>query len=102
MKHGPENPELTLNVDLLAPEGYGELIGGGAQRIGAPKLLEQRMKEHNLKEEDYKWYYDLIKYDGVPHCGFGMGLERCVAWMTGVKHVRETIPFLRMINRITP
>ena len=102
MEHDPENPKLTLNVDLLAPEGYGELIGGGAQRIYDAKLLEKRMEEHNIKKEDYRWYLDLIKYGGVPHCGFGMGLERCVAWLTGTKHVRETIPFPRMINRLRP
>ena len=102
MEHDPNDKRLTLNVDLLGPEGYGEIIGGGAQRIGDPALLEQRIDAKGLKKEDYDWYLDLLKYGGVPHCGFGMGLERCVAWLCGTKHVRETIPFPRTLNRITP
>ena len=102
MEPDPDDERLTLNVDLLAPEGHGEIIGGGAQRIGDPEFLEKRIKEKNLKMEDYSWYLDLLKFGGVPHCGFGMGLERCVAWICGTHHVRETIPFPRTINRIYP
>lgn len=102
MEPDPNDDRLTLNVDLLGPEGYGEIIGGGAQRIGDYQLLNKRIKEQNLNREEYGWYLDLLKYGGVPHCGFGMGLERCVAWLCGMHHVRETIPFPRMLNRITP
>ena len=102
MEEDPENEKLTLNVDLIGPEGYGEIIGGGAQRIGDAKKLEKRIEDEGLNREEYAWYLDLLKYGGVPHCGFGMGLERCVAWLCGIKHVRETIPFPRMLNRITP
>src|SRR6056297_2822566 len=102
MEPDPENPELTLNVDLLSPEGYGELIGGGAERSADLDLIEKRIKEQKIDKKDYQLYLDLLKYGGVPHCGFGMGLERCVAWLCGIHHVRETIPFPRTINRITP
>ncbi|MFA6992825.1 MAG: asparagine--tRNA ligase [Candidatus Gracilibacteria bacterium] len=98
----PQDDRLTLNVDLLAPEGYGELIGGGSQRCVNLELLEKRIKDNKINREEYKWYLELAKYGGIPHCGFGMGLERCVAWLCGTHHIRETIPFPRTINRITP
>lgn len=102
MEPDPGNDKLTLNVDLLAPEGYGELIGGGAQRSVNLELLEKRIKEQKIDRREYEWYLDLVKFGGVPHCGFGMGLERCVAWLCGSKHVREAIPFPRTIYRLTP
>jgi len=98
----PENPDLTLNVDLIAPEGYGEMIGGGSERSYDMELLEKRMKDKKIDSKDYEWYLDTIRYGGIPHCGFGMGLERCVAWLCGTPHVREAIPFPRTMNRITP
>ncbi len=101
MKRDPENPELALCADLLAPEGYGEIIGGSEREDDYDTLVE-RIKEHNLPFEAFDWYLDLRKYGSVPHSGFGFGLERIVAWVCGLKHVRETIPFPRMINRITP
>jgi asparaginyl-tRNA synthetase len=96
-----ERPELVLGVDVLAPEGYGEIIGGG-QRIHDPELLLQRIQEHNLPREAFQWYIDLRKYGTVPHGGFGMGIERCVAWICGLEHIRETIAFPRMLNRLHP
>jgi len=101
MEPDPERPELALCVDLLAPEGYGEIIGG-SQRMASHELLLQRIHEHNLPEEAFKWYLDLRKYGGVPHAGFGMGIERAVAWICGLEHVRETIPFPRMLYRLYP
>ncbi len=101
MKPDPNRPEVVLCADLIAPEGYGEIIGG-SQRIDDPKLLEQRFEEHNLPREDYEWYLDLRKYGSVPHSGFGLGLERVVAWICGLDHVREAIPFPRMLNRLRP
>ncbi|PYP91000.1 MAG: asparagine--tRNA ligase [Candidatus Angelobacter sp. Gp1-AA117] len=101
MEPDPGNPELALCVDVLAPEGYGEIIGG-SQRIGDYDLLLQRIREHGLPEEAFKWYLDLRKYGGVPHAGFGMGIERAVAWICGLEHVRETIPFARTLTRIYP
>ena len=94
-------PELALGVDFLASEGYGEIIGGG-QRIHDPVLLEQRIKEHELPPEAYAWYVDLRKYGTFPHSGFGLGVERTVAWICGIKHIRETIPFPRLLYRIYP
>ncbi len=94
-------PELALGVDFLASEGYGEIIGGG-QRIHDPVLLEQRIKEHELPPEAYAWYIDLRKYGTFPHSGFGLGVERTVAWICGIKHIRETIPFPRLLYRIYP
>jgi asparaginyl-tRNA synthetase len=91
----------ALGADLIAPEGYGEIIGGG-QREDDLKVLEKRILEHGLKLEDYSWYLDLRRYGSVPHAGFGLGIERTVAWMTGVEHVRETIPFPRMLNTLKP
>jgi len=101
MEPDPERPDLALCVDVLAPEGYGEIIGG-SQRMASYELLLQRIHEHNLPEEAFKWYLDLRKFGGVPHSGFGMGIERAVAWICGLEHVRETIPFPRMLNRIYP
>ena len=101
MEPDPERPDLALCVDVLAPEGYGEIIGG-SQRMASYELLLQRIREHNLPEEAFKWYLDLRKFGGVPHSGFGMGIERAVAWICGLEHVRETIPFPRMLNRIYP
>jgi asparaginyl-tRNA synthetase len=94
-------PEVALGVDVLAPEGYGEIIGGG-QRIHDLVLLEQRLKEHNLPRQTFEWYLDLRRFGSVPHGGFGMGVERFTAWMTGVEHLRETIPYPRMLYRTRP
>jgi asparaginyl-tRNA synthetase len=101
MQPDPENSELALCDDLLAPEGYGEIIGG-SERIWDLKLLEQRIKEHKLNQKDFEWYVDLRRYGSVPHAGFGIGLERTVAWICGLDHVRETIPFPRLLNRLKP
>jgi asparaginyl-tRNA synthetase len=101
MEPDPQNPDLALCVDVLAPEGYGEIIGG-SQRIGDYNLLVKRIREHDLPEESFKWYLDLRKFGGVPHSGFGMGIERAVAWVCGLEHVRETIPFARTLTRIYP
>jgi asparaginyl-tRNA synthetase len=97
----PDRPEVVLGVDVLAPEGYGEIIGGG-QRIHDYDLLVKRIEEHNLPREAFDWYLDLRKYGSVPHAGFGMGVERCVAWICGLEHVRETIAFPRMLYRTKP
>jgi asparaginyl-tRNA synthetase len=101
MEPDPQRPELALCVDVLAPEGYGEIIGG-SQRMASHDLLVQRIHEHGLPEEAFKWYLDLRKYGSVPHGGFGMGIERAVAWICGLEHVRETIPFPRMLHRLYP
>ena len=101
MKRDPENPKLALAVDVLAPDGYGEIIGG-SQREDDYDELVKRIKEHNLPQEPFEWYLDLRRYGSVPHSGFGLGLERTVAWICGIEHVRETIPFPRMIYRNTP
>ena len=101
MEPDPQHPEFALCVDVLAPEGYGEIIGG-SQRTASHDLLLQRIHEHNLPEEAFKWYLDLRKYGSVPHSGFGMGIERAVAWICGLEHVRETIPFPRMLHRLYP
>lgn len=101
MEPDPQRPDLALCVDVLAPEGYGEIIGG-SQRIGDYNLLLKRIREHGLPQEAFKWYLDLRKYGGVPHSGFGMGIERAVAWICGLEHVRETIPFARTLTRIYP
>lgn len=101
MQPDAERPELVLGCDLIAPEGYGELIGGG-QRIHDPELLERKLAEHGLPTEPYQWYLDLRRYGTVPHAGFGMGLERLVAWVAGRHHLRETIPFPRMVGRLEP
>ena len=101
MKPDPERPELSLSVDILAPEGYGEIVGGG-QRLDDLDLLLRRITEHGLPQEAFEWYLDLRRYGSVPHAGFGMGIERVVAWICGVEHVRETIPYPRMLSRLTP
>jgi asparaginyl-tRNA synthetase len=97
----PDRPEVALGVDILAPEGYGEIIGGG-QRIHDADLLLRRIQEHNLPEEAFNWYLDLRKYGSVPHAGFGMGIERVVTWICGIDHLRETIAFPRMLYRTRP
>jgi asparaginyl-tRNA synthetase len=101
MKPDPNDPEVALAMDMIAPEGYGEIIGG-SQRIDDHDLLVQRIKEHGLPLEAFQWYLDVRKYGSFPHSGFGMGIERVVAWVTGVPHLRETIPYPRMLNRIYP
>jgi asparaginyl-tRNA synthetase len=101
MEPDPQRPDLALCVDVLAPEGYGEIIGG-SQRMASHDLLLQRIHEHGLPEEAFKWYLDLRKFGSVPHGGFGMGIERAVAWICGLEHVRETIPFPRMLYRLYP
>ncbi len=101
MQPDEERPELALGMDVLAPEGYGEVIGGG-QRIHDYELLVKRLEEHNLPREAFEWYLDLRKYGSVPHGGFGLGIERCVGWICGLEHVRETIAFPRMLYRMHP
>lgn len=101
MQPNPENEDTVLCADLIAPEGYGEIIGG-SERINDLELLEQRIDEHQLDTESYQYYIDLRKYGSVPHSGFGLGLERTVAWIAGVEHVRETSPFPRLLNRLYP
>jgi asparaginyl-tRNA synthetase len=101
MKPDPDRPEISLSVDVLAPEGYGEIIGGG-QRIDDYDLLLSRIKEHQLPQEAFEWFLDLRRYGSVPHGGFGMGIERLVTWICGLEHVRETIPYPRMLYRLYP
>jgi asparaginyl-tRNA synthetase len=101
VKRDAVDPRLTLSVDVLAPEGYGEVIGGG-QREDDLAVLEASIAHHKLPKEPLEWYLDLRRYGSFPHAGFGMGIERCVAWICGLPHVRETIPFARMLNRLTP
>ncbi len=101
MQPDPQNPSLALAVDVLAPEGYGEIIGG-SQRIHDYDLLVRRLEEHHLPREAFEWYLDLRRYGSVPHSGFGMGIERLVSWICKLDHVRETIPFPRMLYRIYP
>jgi asparaginyl-tRNA synthetase len=101
MKPDPAQPDRALCVDVLAPEGYGEIIGGG-QRLDDYDLLLQRIKEHDLPPEAFEWYLDLRRFGSVPHGGFGMGIERCVTWICGLEHVRETIPYPRMLYRLYP
>ncbi|HVR38628.1 MAG TPA: asparagine--tRNA ligase [Thermoanaerobaculia bacterium] len=101
MQPDPEDSSLALGLDMIAPEGYGEIIGG-SQRIHDHDLLLQRIQEHGLPVEAFQWYLDVRKYGTFPHSGFGMGIERCVAWISGVPHLRETIPYPRMLNRIYP
>ncbi|MEM1531153.1 MAG: asparagine--tRNA ligase [Candidatus Bathyarchaeia archaeon] len=100
-KPDPKRPEVTLSVDLLAPEGYGEITGGG-QRIEDLNELMERIKENNLNPEDYKWYIDLRRYGTVPHSGFGLGVERTIAWICKLNHIRDAIAFPRLINRVYP
>jgi asparaginyl-tRNA synthetase len=101
MQPDPNRPEVVLCADLIAPEGYGEIIGG-SERIHDYDLLKKRLEEYHLSLDAYQWYLDLRKYGSVPHSGFGLGLERTVAWISGVEHVRETIPFPRLLNRLYP
>jgi asparaginyl-tRNA synthetase len=101
MEPDPERPELTLSADILAPEGYGEIVGGG-ERMSSADLLVQRIHEHQLPEDAFRWYLDLRRYGSVPHAGFGMGVERVVTWICGLEHLRETIAFPRMLYRIYP
>jgi len=101
MEPDPQRPELALCMDMLAPEGFGEIIGG-SQRLSSLELLRQRIREHNLPEEAFGWYLDLRRYGSVPHGGFGLGVERTTAWIAGVPHIREAIPFPRMLYRIYP
>ena len=101
MAPDPERPELSLSADILAPEGYGEIVGGG-ERLADGELLTRRIHEHNLPEEAFRWYLDLRKYGTFPHAGFGMGIERVVTWICGLEHLRETIAFPRMLYRIYP
>jgi asparaginyl-tRNA synthetase len=101
MKADPERPELALCLDVLAPEGYGEVIGGG-QRAEDLDYLLKKIHEHNLPEESFDWYLDLRRYGTFPHGGFGMGIERCTGWLCGIEHIREAIPFPRMLYRLKP
>ena len=101
MKRDPENQKVVLGMDILAPEGYGEIIGG-SERETSIDVLEERIKEEGLDRKDFDWFLDLRKYGSVPHSGFGMGIERVVAWICKLPHVRETIPFPRMLGRLTP
>jgi asparaginyl-tRNA synthetase len=101
MKPDPARPDVALGADILAPEGYGEIVGGG-ERLANYDLLLARIKEHNLPQEAFDWYLDLRRYGSVPHAGFGMGIERVVAWLCGLEHVREAIPYPRMLYRIYP
>jgi asparaginyl-tRNA synthetase len=101
MEPDPDDPQYSLSVDLLAPEGYGEIIGGG-QRAYDIDLLEARIKEHGLPRKAFDWYLDLRRYGSFPHAGFGLGVERTLAWICGIQHVRETIPFPRLLNRLSP
>jgi len=101
MKNDPDRPEVALCMDVLAPEGYGEIIGGG-QREDVPDILEQKIQQAELPAEDFAWYVDLRRYGSVPHAGFGLGIERTVAWICGLEHVREAIPFPRLLDRLHP
>jgi asparaginyl-tRNA synthetase len=101
MATDPQRPELSLSFDMIAPEGYGEIIGGGERQSNYETLI-RRIREHNLPEESFQWYLDLRRYGSVPHAGFGLGLERTVAWICGTEHIREVIPFPRMLYRVYP
>jgi asparaginyl-tRNA synthetase len=101
MAPDPDRPDLSLSADILAPEGYGEIVGGG-ERLADGDLLLKRIHEHKLPEEAFRWYLDLRKYGSFPHAGFGMGIERVVTWICGIEHLRETIAFPRMLYRIYP
>ena len=101
MKRDPENEEVVLGMDVLAPEGYGEIIGGSEREVDIDVLIE-RIEHEGLNQEDYDWFLDLRKYGSVPHSGFGMGIERVVAWISGITHIRETIPFARTMGRLNP
>ena len=101
MKRDPSNPNIALGVDMIASEGYGEIIGG-AQREDDLAELEKRIVEHDLPADSFEWFNDLRRYGSVPHGGFGLGLERTIAWITGVEHLRQCIPFPRMLDKIHP
>jgi asparaginyl-tRNA synthetase len=101
MKNDPQRPEVALCVDMLAPEGYGEVIGGG-QREDDAVTLQEKINKAGLPAKDFKWYLELRRYGSVPHAGFGLGIERMVAWLCGLGHVRETIPFPRLLDRLYP
>lgn len=101
MKQDPSDSKLSMSMDILAPEGYGEIIGGGEREVSL-ETLEKRIVEHELPRDAFNWYFDLRKYGSVPHAGFGLGLERAITWICGLHHVRETIPFPRMLERLTP
>ena len=101
MKRDPEDDKVVLGMDILAPEGYGEIVGG-SERETDINLLIKRIKAEGLNQADYEWFLDLRRYGSVPHAGFGMGLERVVAWICNLSHVRETIPFARTIGRLNP
>ena len=101
MKRDPENENLVLSMDILAPEGYGEIVGGSERETSIDLLLD-RIEKEGLNKEDYDWYLDLRRYGSVPHSGFGMGLERVVSWICGISHIRETIPFARTMTRLNP
>jgi len=101
MKPDPDDPKYCFSMDVLAPEGYGEVIGGG-QREESKEVLEAAIEAHKLPKEAFEWYLDLRRYGSVPHSGFGLGVERTVAWICGLPHIRETIPFPRMLEKITP
>ena len=101
MKRDPENEKVVLGMDILAPEGYGEIVGGSERETDIDILIE-RIKEEKLNQSDYDWFLDLRKYGSVPHSGFGLGLDRFVAWVCGTKHIRETIPFPRTMARLEP
>jgi len=101
MKRAPEDDKVVLGMDILAPEGYGEIVGG-SQREEDPAILLGRMEEEGLNTKDFQWYLDLRKYGSVPHSGFGLGIERLVSWICGLSHIRETIPFPRTLTRLEP
>ena len=101
MKRDPENDKVVLGMDILAPEGYGEIVGGSERETDIDILLD-RIKEEGLNQEDYDWFLDLRRFGSVPHSGFGMGLERVVAWLCGLPHIRETTPFARTMGRLNP
>jgi asparaginyl-tRNA synthetase len=101
MKRDPDDDRLALGMDVLAPEGYGEVIGGG-ERATDLAFLEKQVADHNLPAEAFRWYFDLRRYGSVPHSGFGLGLERTVAWISGIHHLREAIPFARTLDRLYP
>jgi len=101
MKRDPEDDRLALGMDVLAPEGYGEIVGGG-ERATDLTFLQEQVKAHGLPEEAFTWYFDLRRYGSVPHAGYGLGLERTVTWICGIHHLRETIPFARTLDRLYP
>ena len=101
MKPAPDDPRVVLNMDVIAPEGYGEIIGG-SQREDDVAALERRMREESMDPAAYAWYLDLRRYGTVPHGGFGLGIERTLAWICGLRHIRETIPFPRLMGRMAP